>query len=215
MASIADSDSTPGAVCGLNVLVMFFSAIRTQDVLPSLLRRAGVVHELRAPLGTAAHIGLAAQILAAQPADMPVLWLSTTPDWYPPGLAWAGVDPSRCLFAAAKDDAEALAGAETGLRGGMAAVVVCEGLTRLASKRLALAAKQGHAAGLVLRHAPAQTAQDSTAFASRWLVSPVPGGRRRAELLYAKGMAPGVYMFPLEEENDRAPLALLGLHRTG
>lgn len=210
-----DSDSTHVAVCGFNVPIMFFPVIRTHDAMPSLLRRAGVVHELRAPLGTGAHIGLAAQILAAQPAVTTVLWLSTAPDWYPPGLAGVGVDPARCLFAAVKDDAEALAGAETGLRGGMAVVVACEGLTRLAAKRLALAAKQGQAAGLVLRHTPARTAQDSTAFASRWLVSPAPGGRRRAELLYAKGMAPGVYMFPLEERDDNATLAFPGLHRAG
>ena len=153
----------------------------------------------------------------AVPAAMPVLWVSAAADWYPPGLAWAGLDPVRCLFAQAKGDDEALANAETALRGGMAVVAECGGLSRLAAKRLALAARQGNALGLVLRHAPAQTAQDSTAFASRWLVSPAPGGKLRAELLYAKGTMPGVYMVPLEEEQENAqpPLALPVLRRAG
>ncbi|MCB5944280.1 hypothetical protein [Acidocella sp. KAb 2-4] len=98
-------------------------------------------------------------LLAASSA--PVLWVGVSPDWYPPGLAWAGLNPSRCLFARARNDAEALGLAELALRGRMAAA--CAGLSRLAAKRLALAAKHGGALGLVLRHAPAVTAQDSTA----------------------------------------------------
>jgi protein ImuA len=147
---------------------------------------------------------------------MPVLWVSATPDWYPPGLAWAGLDPARCLFAQAAGDAEVLATLETGLRGGMASVGECGALPRLAARRLALAAKQGNTLGFLLRHAPAHTSQDSTAFASRWLVSPAPGAKLRAELLYAKNAMPGVYMVPLEEEADVQPsLALFVLRRAG
>ena len=92
-----------------------------------------------------------------------MLWVGVSPDWYPPGLAWAGLNPSRCLFARTRDDAETLGLAELALRGRMAAAAACAELSRLAAKRLALAAKQGGALGLVLRHAPAVTAQDSTA----------------------------------------------------
>lgn len=175
------------------------------------------MHELRAPADTAAHTGLAVRVLTALPTRVPVLWVSMATNWYPPGLAWAGLDPARCLFARAQDDDEALGAAEVALRGGMAAVAESGGLSRLAAKRLALAAKQGRALGILLRHAPAQTAQDSTAFASRWFVTPVSGGMLRAELLYARGTMPSVYMVPLEEkEGDvRASLAVPGLRRAG
>ncbi|WP_234731108.1 hypothetical protein [Acidocella facilis] len=187
---------------------------------PAFLHACPSVHELRAPAGTAAHAGLAALLLGLVWGPRPVLWVSPVPDWYPPGLAWAGVDPACCLFAQARDDAEALGAAEVALRGGMAGVVACEALSRLAAKRLALAAKQGGGLGLVLRHAAAQTREDSTAFASRWMVHPAPGSPHapalRAELLYAKGAMPGTYLFALKEGWDaEAPLSLPGLRRAG
>ncbi len=196
---------------------MFHSSQPLPATLPAFLKAYPAAHELRAPAGTAAHAGLAVRLLSEIWQQRPALWVSTAPDWYPPGLAWAGLDVTCCLFARARDDAEALGSAEIALRGGMAAAVECEALPRLAAKRLALAARRGNALGLVLRHAPAQTAQDSTAFASRWMVSPASGNRLRAELLYAKGALPGVYMLPLKEEQENAqpPLALPRLRRAG
>ena len=187
---------------------------------PAFLRASPAVHEFRAPVGTAAHAGLAALLLGMVWGDRPALWVSAAPDWYPPGLAWAGVDPACCLFAQAEDDAEALGSAEVALRGGMAGIVACEALSRLAAKRLALAAKQGGGLGLVLRHAPARTREDSTAFASRWMVHPAPGAPHtsnlRAALLYAKGAMPGEYLFTVKEGWDaEAPLSLPGLRRAG
>lgn len=186
---------------------------------PAFLHARPAVHELRAPAGTAAHAGLAALLLGMVWGPRPALWVSTVPNWYPPGLAWAGVDPACCLFAQTKDNAEALGAAEVALRGGMAGVVACEALSRLAAKRLAMAAKQGGGLGLVLRHAPAQTREDSTAFASRWMVHPAPGSPHapalRAELLYAKGAMPGTYLFTLKEGWDAEALSLPGLRRAG
>ena len=184
------------------------------------MQAASALHELRAASGTAAHAGLALLVLGRFLGARPVLWVSEAPDFYPPGLAWAGLDPARCLFAKARNDAEALAAMEVALRGGMAGVVECRGLDRLAAKRLALAARQGGALGLVLRHAPAQTAQDSTAFTSRWMVHPAPGRPGnpmiRAELLYAKGAMPGSYVFELEElGHGAAPAAVTAMRRTG
>ncbi len=187
---------------------------------PAFLRAYPAVHELRTPLGTTAHAGLAALLLAMVWGQRPVLWVSTAPDWYLPGLAWAGVDPGCCLIAQATNDAQALGSAEVALRGGMAAVVACEALSRLAARRLALAAKQGGGLGLVLRHAPARTREDSTAFASRWMVHPAPGTPHapnlRAKLLYAKGAMPGDYLLTMKEGWDaESPLALPGLRRVG
>jgi protein ImuA len=184
--------------------------------LPACLRVLPAVHELRAPGGTAAHTGFAVRLLAALAPAVPVLWVSASPDWYAPGLAWAGLDPARCLFAQGADDAACLGTLEVGLRGGMAGVAACGALSRLAAKRLALAARTGGGIGFLLRHAPAFTREDSTAFASRWMISPAAGGMVRAELLYAKGGQPGVYMFETrEEQNGTAPPALIMLRRAG
>ncbi len=176
--------------------------------LPAAAYLARVMHELRAPVQSQAHTMLAVFLLAALPGNAPILWVSPTPSWYPPGLAWAGLDPARCLFAQAKTDTEALGTLEAALRGGMAGAAECGPLSRLAARRLALAAKTGGGTGFLLRHAPAFTADDSTAFATRWLVSPAPGGRLRAELLYAKGAQPGVFLTNLMEMKDGAPPAI-------
>jgi protein ImuA len=188
--------------------------------LPAFLRAGPAVHELRAPVGTAGHVGLAVLILASFRGERPVLWVSTASDWYPPGLAWAGIDAAHCLFAQAGDDTECLSTLETALRGGMAGVGECKTLSRLGARRLALAAKQGNGLGLVLRHAPAHAREDSTAFASRWMVHPAPGNPRaarlRATLLYAKGAMPGEHIFELgEEQNGATPMVVAPLRRTG
>lgn len=105
------------------------------------------MHELRAPPGTASHLGFAVLLLAALAPEVPVLWVSPSPCWYPPGLAWLGLDPARCLYAQADDDATCLSTLETALKGGLAGVAECRTLSRLAARRLALAAKQGGSIG--------------------------------------------------------------------
>jgi protein ImuA len=193
------------------------------DALPGFLQ-GRAVHELRAPAGTDAHTGFAMLLLSALAGAAPILWVSTAPLWYPPGLAWAGLDPARCLFAQARDDTESLSTLETALRGGMAGAAECRTLPRLAAKRLAMAARQGGGIGLVLRHAPARTSEDSTAFATRWLISPAPGTPEfsglRAELLYAKGGRPRLFFFalgeekrPLFEKSGAKTSSILGLRR--
>ncbi len=159
-------------------------------------------------------------LLAALPIAAPILWVSPQPCVYPPGLASAGLDPARCLFAQARDDAESLAALEVALRGGMAGVAECGDVSRLAARRLALAARNGKGIGFLLRHAPAFTQADSTAFAARWMISParsaVPGTPRlRAELLYAKGSQPGVFIFELKEAEDAATTSVVTLVQPG
>jgi len=184
--------------------------------LPPVLHVDPAVHELRAPGRTAGHIGFAVRWLTALAPAVPVLWVSAAPDWYPPGLAWAGLDPARCLFAQAETDAACLGTLEVALRGGMAGVAACNIVSRLAARRLALAAKNGGAIGFLLRHAPAFTPEDSTAFATRWMISPAPGGMVQADLLYAKGAQPQTYLFDIREEQHGAtPPALTVLSRTG
>jgi len=161
------------------------------------------MHELRGPPDTAAHLAFALHHLA--PAPGPLLLVGTRPSWYPPGLAALGVDPARCLFAAARDDDECLAALEVALRGGMAALGECGALSRLAARRLSLAAKTGGVLGILLRHAPEVTALDSTAFASRWFITPAPGGAVLARRLYAKGAAPAEFTLDLGKDDVTTP----------
>jgi len=192
---------------------MFSPLPAGRATLPDCLHIMPALHELRAPAGTAAHLGLALLILTEFWGQQPVLWVSVSPDWYPPGLAWAGLNPRQCLFAQARDDVEALGAVEIALRGGMAGVVECRTVSRLSAKRLALAARQGGSIGVLLRHAPAHTAQDSTAFATRWMVHPAPDRCVRAELLYAKGAMPGTYVFELGEVKHGPPPAVAPMRR--
>jgi protein ImuA len=83
-------------------------------------------------------------------------------------------------------------------------------VSRLAARRLSLAARAGGSIGFLLRHAAPRTAQDSTAFATRWFIAPVAGGMR-AELLYAKGGRPGVFFYDMKEGDDAAPSALVAV----
>lgn len=189
-------------------------------ILPFHPLSAGLVHEIRAPAGTAGHIAFAAILLAETSPATPILWVSAQPSVYPPGLAWLGLDPARCLFAQARDDTQSLATLEVALRGGMAGVAECGAVSRLAARRLALAAKTGGSTGFLLRHVPASTPNDSTAFATRWLITPSPGQkpgapRLRAELLYAKAGQPGVFMLEIKEAAHGAAPAIVTLVQPG
>jgi protein ImuA len=182
-----------------------------QTALPASLAGAAV-HELRGPPGSFAQIAFVVLLLAAgeNAAQTPVFWVSTAQNAYPPGIAWLGLDPGRILFAQARDDAECLGSLETALRGGMAGIAEAAQISRLAARRLALAARQGNAIGFLLRHASRQTAQDSTAFTTRWFIEPTAEGGLKAELLYAKAGRPGVFFYEIQEgSDDNAPPALI------
>jgi protein ImuA len=172
------------------------------------------VHELRAPEATVAHAAFAVLLLTKLAQARPILWVGPSLSWYPPGLAWLGLDPARCLFAKTRNDAESLGMLEVALRGGIAGVAECAVVSRLAARRLALAAQSGGSTGFLLRHAPRFTPTDSTAFATRWMICPAPTEatgtvRLRAELLYAKGGLPGVFTYEIKEaKNGTAPPAV-------
>jgi protein ImuA len=181
----------------------------------------GAIHEFRGLDAGAAHVAFAVLLLVGLPGNTPILWVSFSGSSYPPGLARLGLDPARCLFAQVKSDAECLGTLETALRGGMAGVAEPRNLSRLAAKRLALAARQGNSIGFLLRQAPAFTAADSTAPLTRWLVTPAPASgaapRLRVELLYAKGGRPGVFFYEInkEAEDDTPPALALVAERPG
>jgi protein ImuA len=178
--------------------------------LPGSLAGAAV-HELRGPPGSFAHLAFVIFHLAAEEKpETPVFWVSTTQNAYPPGIAWLGLDPGRILFAQARDDSECLGSLETALRGGITGIAEAAHISRLAARRLSLAARQGNAIGFLLRHAPRQTPQDSTAFTTRWFIEPTPQNGLKAELLYAKAGRPGIFFYEIQEgSHDNAPPALI------
>jgi protein ImuA len=172
---------------------------------------ACAVHEMRGADGSFSHLAFVVLLLAQAGGDVPVLWVSAVQNAYPPGLAWLGLDPGKIFFAQGRDDAACLASLEVALRGGMAGIAEVGAFSRLAARRLALAAREGGGWGFVLRHAARHTPQDSSACATRWFIEPAPGGFR-AELLYAKGGRPGVFFYEVTEgDHDKTPPALVAI----
>lgn len=130
--------------------------------------RAARVHEACGPLS----VGLAV-VAAAQAGG--ALWVR--PAWQAESVnpeALAGyVDPSQVLLAQVKDQTEALAVAEEGLRDGALSLIVIEltaPLTLTAGRRLQLAAQAGQTTGLCL----IPEGMGSPAAETRWRCDPVP-----------------------------------------
>ena len=107
-----------------------------------------------------------------------VLWVLTRRDLFAPGLALAGLPPSRVIYAECRKDEDALAVTEEGLRHGSLAAVVAEvgraGMT--ATRRLQLAAEDSGTAALLLRRwrSAADPLLVPSAAATRWRLACVP-----------------------------------------
>ncbi|MCW8307424.1 hypothetical protein AruPA_10285 [Acidiphilium sp. PA] len=169
----------------------------------------GAVHDIA---GGDAVLGFAVVCLAGT-VGVPILWTGCRLDLYPPGLAWCALDPARVILAETPHECERLGALEIALRGGMHGVAMVETVSRLAARRLSLAARSGGGIGLILRQ---RSASDSTAFAARWRISTArsgPDGAARwyAQLLYARGMPPGVFM--VEVDRHASPPALVMVPR--
>ncbi len=163
--------------------------------------------------------GIAARAASAHPGRQ-VLWALTRFDLYAPGLEQAGLAADRVFFAEARDDAQALALAEDGVREGALAVVVVEirRVSMVATRRLHLAAGEGGVSVLMLRRwrrAAACPLGEPSAAATRWRVgsspsSPlgVPGvGRARwaVDLVRQRGGEP--FSLIVEACDDQGRLA--------
>jgi protein ImuA len=120
-----------------------------------------------------------------------VRWVVRSRDLFAPGLYQVGLEPSRVIYAEARDDAELLALIEEGLRHrGLGAVVGEARRVQMAqTRRLQLAAEGGGTAALLLRR-PTRGGADPfdtpSAAVTRWRIAhapsaPVPwGGLGRA-----------------------------------
>lgn len=164
--------------------------------------------------------GVAARLCQASVGGQ-VMWALTRFDLYAPGLEQAGLGADRLFFAEARDDAQALAAAEDGVREGALAAVVVEvrRASMVATRRLQLAAAEGGTPVLMLRRwrrAAACPLNEPSAAATRWRVgsspsSPlgIPGvGRARwsIDLVRQRGGEP--FSLIVEACDDQGRLAL-------
>jgi len=104
-----------------------------------------------------------------------VLWCAQTQDIFGPGLALAGLQPDRVLYAEAKDEATMLLVMEEALRHtGLGAVLgEVRHLPMTASRRLVLAAEKSGVMAIALRRRAAG-ADAPNAARTRWRISPSP-----------------------------------------
>jgi protein ImuA len=166
----------------------------------------------------AAATQLAALLLGR--ADGPVLWVLSKRFLFAPGLAEAGLSPSRLLFVETHDERAVLSTAEEALRrGGFGAVMLeAHRLSLKASRRLQLAAESTGTVCFALRRWKRGTApQAGTSALTRWVVGPrasaapsgLPRPSWRLELVRCRGAAPRSWNIELEGGEDAgAPLSL-------
>jgi protein ImuA len=108
-----------------------------------------------------------------------VLWAVARRDLFAPGLALAGLTPDRLLFAQCRDDAEALAVMEEGVRHGSLAAVTGEvgRADMAAARRLQLAAEESGTPALLLRRwrrTGADPLATPSAACTRWRIGCAP-----------------------------------------
>lgn len=143
--------------------------------------RLDALHEVAGGSAAWGDDGAATLFLAgiAARAWGPVLWVVRRRDLFAPGLAQAGLDAARVLYAEARDDAELLALMEEGLRHrGLGAVVgEVQRASMPATRRLQLAAEGGRTIALLLRRHGRDGADPlgmPSAAVTRWRVAAAP-----------------------------------------
>ena len=151
----------------------------------------------------------------------PVLWALASRDLFAPGLALAGLEPGRVLYAECGRDEDVLAVMEEGLRhGGLAAVVGEAGRVPMAAaRRLQLAAEEGGTTALMLkrwRKGGAEPLGDPSPAVTRWRLAcvpsaplPVPGvGRPRWRLALVRQRGGEPFELIMESPDEKGRLAL-------
>jgi protein ImuA len=140
------------------------------------------LHELSAsaPVHLGAAAGFALALAALSPKAQHVLWIATdfgvleTGALYGPGLDLLGLETERLLVARVARPVDALFAMEEALKCRALSTVVAElghDTDLTATRRLTLAAREGGALGLLLRHKPSDT---PSAARTRWEISAAP-----------------------------------------
>jgi len=185
------------------------------QALPTGGIRLGALHEAASAGPDTEHAAAATLFVAGILARLegPVLWVLRQADLFAPGLAAAGLQPNRVIFAEAGKDV--LAVMEEGFRHAGLAAVVAEHTGRLslvASRRLQLAAEQSGILAILIRRSPSfddPALNEPTAAATRWRIAALPSppalahapdtpglGRARwqVDLTRCRGGEPGSWM---------------------
>jgi protein ImuA len=150
------------------------------QALPTGGIRLGALHETTSGGPDTEHATAATLFTAGILArlDGPILWVLRQADLFAPGLAGAGLDPTRIVFAEAGK--HVLPVMEEGFRHSGLAAVVAEHTGRLslvASRRLQLAAEQSGILAILIRRSPSfddPALNEPTAAATRWRISALP-----------------------------------------
>ncbi|HEX4368544.1 MAG TPA: damage-inducible protein [Rhodopila sp.] len=148
--------------------------------LPSGGIRLGALHEAASGGPDTEHAAAATLFAAGILARLngPVLWVLRQADLFAPGLAGAGLQPDRIVFAEAGKDVLPIM--EEGLRHPGLTAVVAEHTGRLsmvASRRLQLAAEQSGILAILLRRSPSfddPALNEPTAAITRWRIAALP-----------------------------------------
>jgi protein ImuA len=150
------------------------------QALPTGGIRLGALHEAASAGPDTEHAAAATLFAAGILARLegPVLWVLRQADLFAPGLAGAGLQPNRIVFAEAGKDV--LPVMEEGLRHAGLAAVVAEHTGRLslvASRRLQLAAEQAGILAILIRRSPSfddPVLNEPTAAVTRWRIAALP-----------------------------------------
>ena len=177
--------------------------------------RLGALHEAASAGPDTEHAAAATLFAAGILARLsgPILWVLQQADLFAPGLAGAGLQPDRIVFAEAGKDVLPIM--EEGLRHRGLTAVVGEHtgrLTMVASRRLQLAAEQSGILAILLRRSPSfddPALNEPTAAITRWRIAALPSppalphapdtpglgrARWRLELMRCRGGEPGSWI---------------------
>lgn len=176
------------------------------NALPSACFPLGTVHEFissdpNTKASTAGFIaGLISQLLGSNKTG---IWISASRTLFPPALKLFGIEPDRFIFVDLKKEIDVLWAVEEALKCAALSAVIGEipEVSFLASRRFQLAVENSGVTGFIVQ--PAKKKLQTTAFASRWRISPLPSftndlpglgfPRWKVELLKIKNGRPGVW----------------------
>jgi protein ImuA len=185
------------------------------NALPGGGIRLGALHEAASAGPDTEHAAAATLFIAGILArlDGPILWVLRQADLFAPGLAAAGLDPGRIVFAEAGK--HVLPAMEEGFRHSGLGAVVGEHTGRLslvASRRLQLGAEQSGILAILLRRSRSfddPVLNEPTAAVTRWRIAALPSppalphapdtpglgrARWRLDLTRCRGGEPGSWM---------------------
>jgi protein ImuA len=205
------------------------------NALPTGGIRLGALHEAASTGPDTEHAAAATLFIAGILArlDGPILWVLRQADLFAPGLAAAGLDPTRIVFAEAGK--HVLSTMEEGLRHTGLAAVVAEHTGRLslvASRRLQLSAERSGVLAILLRRSQSfddPALNEPTAAVTRWRITALPSppalhhapdtpglgrARWRLDLTRCRGGEPGSWMTEACDATGRLSLVPTPIRRS-